>query len=215
MKQPEASMAIQVIIDNSGSMAAVREEVIKGVNEFIEQLTTGVQPALLTVTLFDDVLKKNIVKGVSIAERPRVKDADYDPNWGTENIAFCVIKGLERLAPQKAHRKVLVVVTDGLNVSSDMAEARELVAKRQSEGWLVLWFGIYEPKYAEVYGYKDRLASYAADLGIPKGVTFAFDCYKIDKAMPLAAKAALRFEATGSVEEAAFTDKERASIEKK
>lgn len=212
MTAEKAAIAVEVIMDNSGSMQVCKEQVVDGLNEFINQLSTAVLPAQLSITLFDDCLKRKLVENVSVGDRPRIQYHDYNPMHGTENIAFSVIQGLEKLEPVNAHQKALVVVTDGLNRSTDMDKAKELVAKRQKEGWLVLWLGVYYEPYERCNNAKKHLKSYAANLGIPKGVTFILDCMKINEAMPIAAEATLRFAISGDAKEAAFTAKERASL---
>lgn len=208
----KVAIAIEVIIDNSGSMQRISKKVVKGVNEFIAELASAVFPARLGVTLFDDVLRTSLIDGVSVAEAPRIQDDDYNPCHGTEDIAHSVIQGLEkRLAPVNAHQKVLVVVTDGLNRSAEMARAQALVAKRQAEGWLIIWLGVYVKEMKAQY--KPLLLEYAKGLGIPEGMTFALATEKIDKVMPLAAHSALRFLGTGDSKAAEFTAKERGLID--
>lgn len=213
MEEPEA-MAIEVIIDNSGSMSNCQEKVVDGLNEFIAQLATAIIPAQLSITLFDDTLKRTIVDKVCVSKAPRISYSQYQPDWGTENIAHSVYQGLEKLATVKARQKALVVVTDGLNHSPQMATAKALVQKRQKEGWLIVWLGVYNEYGRGDYSrHKTMLRDYAKGLGIPVGVTFAFSDQKLDKGMPLAAAATLRFGATESVEEAAFTKEERALLD--
>lgn len=211
-KVEKAMLAVEMIIDNSGSMQCIKGKVVKGVNKFIEELASAIFPVRLGVTLFDDILRTSLIDGISVSDAPRVKEDDYNPNWGTENIAHCVIQALDkRLAPVDALHKVLVVVTDGLNRSSDMDRAKALVAKRQSEGWLIIWFGVFIEEYeGRGHGYKKMLLDYAKGLGIPEGVTFALGSKKIDKAVPLAASATFRFMGSGcDVEAAGFTKAER------
>lgn len=199
---------IELILDNSGSMNAFRQETVDGVNEFINQLSTSILPAKLGVTLFDDCIRSSLIDGVLVSDGPRLKYTQYNPLWGTENIARSVIQALDRrLAPVKARQKVLVVMTDGLNTSSAMDEAREKVAKRQAEGWLIIWLGVFIESMESRY--KPLLLKYAKELGIPEGLTYAFPTEKIDKGMPLAAQAALRFIGSGDKKVAEFTEKER------
>lgn len=211
MDEEKIAIAVEVIIDDSGSMNCIKGKVVRGVNEFIAQLATAIFPARLGVSLFDDVLRTTLIDGVSVAEGPRLKGDDYDPRYGTENIAHSVIQGLEkRLAPINAHQKVLVVVTDGLNSSSEMPKAKALIAKRRGEGWLIIWLGVYVEEMEKAY--KPALLGYAAGLGIPAGLTFALPSQKIDRAMPLAANAALRFLDSNDSKDAEFTAEERATI---
>jgi hypothetical protein len=208
MNDHEDQIAIEVIIDNSGSMAPFKGKTVDGINEFIKQLSTAILPAHLGVTLFDDVLRTSLIDGVSVADQPQIEYTDYDPRHGTENIAHSVIQALDtRLAPLKARQKVLVVMTDGLNTSPQMATAKALVTKRQSEGWLIIWLGVYVEAYEA--SYKPTLLQYAKNLGIPAGLTYAFPTEKIDKGMPLAAQVALRFICTNSSKASEFTDQER------
>lgn len=209
--EDEIQIAVEVIIDDSGSMNVIKGLVTKGVNEFINQLATAIYPARLGVSLFDDVLRTTLIDGVSVAELPQLKPDQYDPRWGTENIAHSVIQALDkRLLPLKARQKVLVVITDGLNKSSEMDKAKALITKRQSEGWLIIWLGVCMEGYEKPY--MPLLLKYAKELGIPEGLTFALPCRKIDKAMPLAAQATLRFLGSGDSKMAEFTAAERKTI---
>ena len=209
-KTEKVAIAVEVIIDNSGSMRCIAGQVVEGINKFIEELSTAIFPARLGVTLFDDTLRKTLIDGVSVAEQPRVRRDDYNPDHGTENIAHSVIQALdERLAPVAADQKVLVVLTDGLNKSPEMARAKALIAKRRGEGWLIVWLGVYIKEYEHIYGYKKNLLAYAKGLGIPEGLTFALPTSKIREAMPLAASVTLRFFNSGG-KDAKFTDEERA-----
>lgn len=209
MSEEKAAIAVEVIIDNSGSMCICREQVVEGINRFIEELGTALFPARLGVTLFDTTLRRSLIDGVSVDEQPRIRIQDYNPDCGSENIAHSVILALnERLAPVNASQKVLVVLTDGLNSSPQMLAAEELIAKRMSEGWLIIWLGTYVKAYDRSHGYKRHLLDYAKGLGIPEGLTFALPTEKINDAMPLAASVALRFFSSGGMD-AKFTPEER------
>lgn len=203
---------VEAIIDNSGSMGPCQGPIVDGVNKFIRELATGIIPAIVGVTLYDDNLRRSLIDRVSVAELPQMRHRDYDPDHGTENIAECIIQALnKRLATFDAHKKVLVVLTDGMNSSPQMAAAKALVAKRRKEGWLILWLGIYaegSPAYC-----KSGLLDYARALGLPDEVVFALPHTKFEEAMPLAAKAALRFVGSKAGTKAgSFTPEERARI---
>ena len=215
MAEEKITLAVEVIIDNSGSMNAIRGKVVDGVNEFLSNLTMSIFPARVGVTLFDDTLKDVLIDGVTVDREPRLKEDQYDPRWGTENIAHSVIQALDkRLAPINAYQKVLVVITDGLNSSPQMAAAKKLVRQRQSEGWLIIWLGVYMDYGGYGAHCKKTLLDYARDLGIPEGLTFALESKKIDKAMPLAAMATLRFSGSGGDSKfAEFTPEERGVID--
>ena len=226
MKEEEKPILyVEAIIDNSGSMDPCKEPIVGGVNKFIDELATGIIPAIVGVTLYDDNLRRSLVDRVSVAELPRMLQKDYRPNHDTENIAECIIQALnKRLATFDAHKKVLVVLTDGQNFSREMPAACELVAKRRAEGWLILWLGIYpdgkeyypkHPKEARRMNEhnRDALVRYARDLGLPDEVIFALPHTKFEEAMPLAAKAALRFVGSKAGTKAgSFTPEERARI---
>ncbi len=207
---------VEAIIDNSGSMHPCQGPIVDGVNKFISELATGIIPAIVGVTLYDDNLRRSLVDRVSVAELPQMHHDDYNPDHGTENIAECIIQALDkRLATFDAHKKVLVVLTDGMNHSPQMAKAKALVARRRAEGWLILWLGIYpDPGYPEGRkAYRDGLVRYAHDLGLPDEVIFALPHTKFEEAMPLAAKAALRFVGSKAGSKAgSFTPAERKMI---
>lgn len=207
MKKGKVTMAVEVIVDNSGSMQIIKADVVKGLNEFIAQLATALTPVTVGITLFGDTLRQTIIDGVPVYEMPRLRNTDYNPSLPTEDIAMSVIQGLEvRLAPIDAFQKVLVVITDGLNSSPSMNRAKAEIAKRQKEGWLILWLGADQSG-----GYnKAIMDDYARRLGIPDGLIFSFNASNFSKAMPLAAQAALRFSGLGDAKAAEFTKEERA-----
>jgi hypothetical protein len=213
---------VEALIDNSGSMQSSKSQVVDGVNRFINELATGIIPAVVGVTLYDDNLRRSLIDRVSVADLPQLRHSQYEPMHGTENIAECVIQGLEkRMATFDAHKKVLVMMTDGQNTSPQMAKARALVAKRRAEGWLILWLGIY-PDHKDSHGhergkeynrhYQRALVTYAKELGLPDDVIFALPHTVFAEAMPLAAKAALRFVGSKGGKAGTFTPEERARI---
>lgn len=192
MEEDKTTLAVQVILDDSGSMGCIRKQVTEGLNGFLSELAKSVAPANVTITLFQDQLEGSLVKDAPVYDLPKIRKDAYNPRSATEDIAFSVKQGLARLEKANAHQKVLVVVTDGLNASSHMAGARAEIQKRMAEGWLVLWLGVW------VYeDYKERLLKYARDIGIPKDLVLSFSGYDFAKVMPLVAKSALRFSASG------------------
>lgn len=201
-------MAIEVILDDSGSMQMIREEVIKGVNEFIAQLATAMTPVSVSITLFERKLTRSLIDRVPVYEAPVLRFEDYNPMCGYEDIAFCVKQGLnKRLANTDAFQKVLVVITDGLNSSPSMSAARDEIAKRMKEGWLVLWLGTVHT-HSGCYN-TESMKKYAKNLGIPEGLSFFFSGENFKTVMPLAAQAALRFSGLGDMKAAEFTAEER------
>jgi hypothetical protein len=207
---------VEAIIDNSGSMGPCQEPIVDGVNKFISELATGIIPAVVGVTLYDDNLRRSLIDRVSVAELPQMRHRDYNPDHGTENIAECIIQALDkRLATFDAHKKVLVVLTDGMNSSPQMEKAKRLVAKRREEGWLILWLGIYPDRSTPAARAAPRagLIRYANRRGLPDDVIFALPHTLFEEAMPLAAKAALRFVGSKEGSKAGtFTPEERKRI---
>lgn len=206
-KEFKPMMAVQVLLDDSGSMGVIRRPTIAALNGFMAQLATAMTPVGVSITKFGGRLGRTIVDNVPVDEMPKITANDYDPHQGTD-IGASIVEAFERrMDAMEAKQKVLVVLTDGLG-AGDLT-ARPMIEKRRRQGWLVIFLGAIQP---EDSAYKKVMLLTARQLGISKAMTLAFDSRNVEKIMAVAAQSVLRFAGAdiGSGQKIAeFTDEER------
>lgn len=116
---------ITIVLDRSGSMAAVRDATISGFNEFVEGQKKAPGEANLTLIQFDSEDAYEVVFDKAIADIPKLTELTYVPRGGTplhdalgRTITSLGAK-LKRMSETERPAKVVVVVmTDGLENSS-------------------------------------------------------------------------------------------------
>jgi uncharacterized protein YegL len=139
--------ALLVVLDRSGSMSTIREEMQAGLQNLINEQAQ--EPGMLTVDLiqFDNVIESVFLledaKNVKITLEPRGGTALYDA-LGIAINGFS--KAIGELPPHARPSKVtLVAVTDGEENSSqeyDLETVRTMVAEKQAvEGWEMVFLG--------------------------------------------------------------------------
>lgn len=150
-------MNIFLIIDESGSMSPLRSETISGFNKFVtEQQAIGkvevagkrVKPARLHVTKFDSTGIRKPIWDKPIEDVKPWTDADYTPGASTPLLDAVG----DTLTDAKGKEALVVIITDGLeNASSKWTKPRvkELIEKKQADGWTVLFFGANIDAFAE------------------------------------------------------------------
>lgn len=143
--------SIHVVLDRSGSMQSVREDIIGGFNAFLAEQRAHPSDAWLTLAQFDD--QYEIVHDhVSLGDVPELDQARYVPRGTTAlldalgrtiNAAHARITALP-----EAHRpgKVIVLVmTDGLENASKEFRKADVVsliqARQKMDGWELVFVG--------------------------------------------------------------------------
>jgi hypothetical protein len=152
---PSATL-ISVILDRSGSMTSLREPTIEGFNEFVktqrEQADGG--RALMSLTQFDTRFEVNFV-GEPIENVPKLDGHSYIPRGGTalyDAIGRTIHEVEAWTRDHEWKERVLVlIVTDGEENSSrefTFKDARELIEKKEKEGWNFAYMGANQDSYA-------------------------------------------------------------------
>jgi len=160
------STEIVVIMDQSGSMNAIKDDAIGGFNAFLEAQQKEPGEARLTLVLFDTVgyVERHI--STPLAEVQPLSDATYKPCGGTpllDAIGNTVKKVDERLAeqdtPRQGHedarkmdlgeeseedeqRVIVAVLTDGQENSSTSFTKdaiAKLITEHEEKGWAFLF----------------------------------------------------------------------------
>lgn len=117
---------ITVILDRSGSMSSIRDDIIGGFNQFVDSQKAGSGTATLTLVQFDTQDPYEVIHWFKpMREVPPLTAKTFVPRSGTPlwDAVGRGIEDLERnlslLAPEAQPEKVvMVVITDGMENSS-------------------------------------------------------------------------------------------------
>ncbi len=141
------STHITVILDRSGSMHSIRNDVIGGFNSFLQEQKTEADSATLTLVQFDSVNPYELVHNeLPLDEVPDLTRRSYVPR-GTTPLLDALGRGIhevearrnERAGRQSPAKEVFAVITDGReNASREYrrAQVEEMVKeKTEKDGW--------------------------------------------------------------------------------
>jgi hypothetical protein len=143
---------VAMLLDESGSMGMVKEEVINGYNKYID----SVERVRFTLTKFDSSKVKIIHDAVPIKKVPHLTDKTYVPGAMTPLLDAM---GTTIKAMGKKKKVLFIIFTDGYENASQKwckRDIEKLIKKRTERGWQFMFLG------ADMAGIKD-----AADVGIP------------------------------------------------
>jgi Mg-chelatase subunit ChlD len=112
---------IRIVLDESGSMASIRNDTIGGVNTFIKSQKEAPGVATFTLAKFNSTSSFAIIQNmVDIQEANELSTHTFIPNGGTpllDAIGTCVTSAGETYAGMKEEDRpekvVIVIVTDG------------------------------------------------------------------------------------------------------
>lgn len=185
-EQP-TTVHLYVLLDRSGSMAAMADDVIGGFNRLLADQQADGDDARITLVQFDTEDPQEVVAdAVPLAEMTELDHATFVPRGGTPLLdATGILLGR---AAQRAHvlasvgapaeEVVVVSITDGHENASrefTLDAVRARVAERQAAGWTFVFLGAALDVYGEAggLGYDSRsVQSFAPG---PDGAAVAFD----------------------------------------
>jgi uncharacterized protein YegL len=149
---------VGLLVDETGSMGGLEPAVIGGINEFVESLRADSADAKVRVTLsmFDlhanDPVVRPKYKAIPLEEVAPLGPGDYRPRGATplNDAVVKTIRGMSR-AVRKGHRAMLVILTDGLENSSETPsrEVRKLIHRKEKAGWEFIYLGANQDAWAE------------------------------------------------------------------
>ncbi len=177
-KKDRDRVKIWFLLDRSGSMASVAEDVIGGFNYFLAEQANQAGECRMTVVQFDSEDPFEVIAaGKRPGDVPELNDSVYQPRSLTplyDAMGRLIKRADDRIARRSKAEKppedqLVVVFTDGLENNShryDRPEVFELVKKRQDDGWTFVFMGANQDSYAEgdKVGLDDgNIQNYAAD----------------------------------------------------
>lgn len=137
---------VTILLDRTGSMQDIREDVIGGFNAFLAQQQTVPEPTTLTLVQFDSQNPYELVhKAVPIADVPQLTPERYVPRATTplyDAMGHGILFLEQRLAglpdDERPGKVIFVTITDGHENASrefDRARVAGLIEAKKSLGW--------------------------------------------------------------------------------
>lgn len=148
VKAPDETALIAVVLDRSGSMEAIRDDAIGGLNAFVAEQRDLPGQATLLLAQFDHEYEL-VHDGLPLAEIPPLDRASFVPRGRTALLDALgrtlndVAERISRTAPAgRPGRVIVVVVTDGCENASrefTLDTIAKMIAARRADGWEILF----------------------------------------------------------------------------
>lgn len=147
-----ADAVIYLILDKSGSMYAIQQATIDGVNKFVFETAKTSPEAQYHASLFDTQVTK-ICSGVPLRSVEPLTSQAYRPDGNTALLDAIgrAVKDIDEL-PEKPNKVVIVIMTDGAeNASHEYTRAaiNSLIEDREKDNWQFLFLGANLDSFAE------------------------------------------------------------------
>ena len=167
-----------VLLDRSGSMASMRDDVIGGFNHLLADQQAMGDDARFTIVQFDSQDPQEILVGAKRPSRIRpLSTRTFVPRGGTplldatgRVIAMAAVRAEHRaIAGKRPEAITIVTITDGMeNQSREFTRAAilRLVEDKEARGWTFAYLGAGLDAYGEAggLGYDTRsIQEWAAD----------------------------------------------------
>lgn len=158
---------IVVLLDRSGSMSSIVNDVIGGFNTFLADQQANGPDARVSIILFDSQDPQEVVVwGAPITEAVALDRTSYVPRGGTPLLdatglaigRVMVDQGAREATGLRKDDIVFVTVTDGEENQSreyTLEKVRQLIAERTADGWQFVFLSAGLDAYADAarFGY--------------------------------------------------------------
>ena len=137
---------VTILLDRSGSMAAIQDDVIGGVNSYLDGLAEDSNAYAVTMILFDTRDPHELLcTGADPRMAPRLNHSNFQPRGGTP-LLDAVGRAIAKLrnVARATDKAIFVVYTDGEENSSrefDRACISKMVAGCDEAGWAFVFMG--------------------------------------------------------------------------
>ena len=152
---PHDAVHVSFLLDRSGSMEPIRDDVIGGFNQFLREQQARPGVCRMTLVQFDSQAPFEILADAADVRDVSPLDAGrYEPRAGTPllDALGALIEHAERRARGRDEDAVIVVFTDGEENASERwkrAELFERIAALKARGWAFVFLGANQDAYAE------------------------------------------------------------------
>lgn len=159
MTQP-APVHISVVLDRSGSMRSIADDVVGGFNEFLAEQRRTPGRARITLAQFDSQEPFEVlIDGVDLKEVSDLARSAYQPRAWTPlyDAVGHMIGRIDADVTERAKQglpeedQILAIVTDGLenrSVRFTREEVFRLIEERRRAGWAFVFLGADQDAYA-------------------------------------------------------------------
>ena len=156
-KTPEDPAHVWFLLDRSGSMASLFQDVVLGLQEFIREQRLADPRAQLTLVQFDSEDPHDLIlDGMPLGKVDEVRATRrFEPRAATplyDAIAALVGRADKHIANGADDAdQLFVIFTDGLeNASTDCTRAKafELIKQRRDRGWTFAFLGANQDAFA-------------------------------------------------------------------
>jgi len=179
---PVGPLHLYVLLDRSGSMEAIRAEVIGGFNAFVAGQQINGADARLTLVQFDtEDLAETVIDDLPIRKVKPLTRARFQPRGGTplmDATAHLIARARAAVGEDTAEGQVVVVtITDGLeNASREFtrSDIREMVGEREAAGWTFVYLSAGLDAYDEATSFGYAAGSVQAWAPDAEGALLAF-----------------------------------------
>jgi len=141
---------IAVILDETGSMMAMKEEVINGFNKYIDDLSADGNDYLLTLVQFDSMHHTVVHSAVPVKEVPHLTNDSYRPGSSTP-LYDAIGKVIKATDPSIADKVLIAIFTDGQENSSREYSKEAInaaIKEKESVGWTFTYLGVGKDAWA-------------------------------------------------------------------
>lgn len=153
--QAAGAVHISFLLDRSGSMGSIRNDVIGGFNQFLREQQQRPGDCRMTLVQFDSQAPFEILADAADVKALAPLDgARYEPRGGTPllDALGALLEHAERRARGRDEDAVVVVFTDGeANASGRWTRAAlfERIQALKARGWAFVFLGANQDSYAE------------------------------------------------------------------
>lgn len=157
---------ISIVLDRSGSMKCIRDDVVNGFNEFVADQKQVPGEARLSLFQFDSEYEI-VHDGLPLADVPEMQREDFQPRASTALLdaigrAIADTQRAIEVASPRPERVLIAIITDGYENSSrefDHRTISDLIRRFESEyGWEFVYLAADQDAIATAaeYGIKAR-----------------------------------------------------------
>jgi uncharacterized protein YxeA len=210
---PKESLThIAVILDRSGSMDAIRDDVVGGFNNFLKEQQEAPGDCTLTLVQFDTADPYEVLRDMVPVKEVMPLGDEYQPRAGTplyDAVGRGIVTTGEQLSKlpeeQRPGKVVFVIITDGQeNSSQEYTKAKVAeMTKHQTEAykWDFVYLGANQDAMVE-----------GAKFGVGPAMAASYSPGKVGTAMRTASSKMSSYRSSGDKNDLNFTDDERIAM---